>query len=277
MAAPAARMQQSSFPDCHPEPHALYIVTGICRILHILCGELLRQSFVTLPTPKTLERQLALRDSVQYRTVSTMPRMFDLIRANALSSHQMMSASKGALRLPAAEMVEILVLIAKHNKIFGANARLSLAAWDEASAKTIVANPSTPKEVLEYWLDPKNLRAPLFSLLLENESVPLTKIAELASTLKGEWIDAMLASPRVRKSRQVQNDLSSNKDLTVVQAAKVHELITAKSAEAPALEQPPTPPAVAELPAPLETRAPEPTPPPEPQLQPQVAESAPEA
>ena len=185
-----------------------------------------------------------------------MPRMFDLIRANALSSHQMMSASKGALRLPAAEMVEILVLIAEHNKIFGANARFTLAAWDEASAKTIVADPSTPKEVLEYWLDPKNLRAPLFSLLLENESVLLTKIAELAATLKGEWIDAMIASPRIRKSRQVQNDLSSNKDLTGVQAARVRELITGKSAEA---------------------HAPEPTAPSEPQLPRPVAESAPEA
>jgi len=205
-----------------------------------------------------------------------MPRMFDLIRANALSSHQMMSASKGALRLPAAEMVEILVLIAEHNKIFGANARFTLAAWDEASAKTIVADPSTPKEVLEYWLDPKNLRAPLFSLLLENESVPLTKIADLAATLKGEWIDAMIASPRIRKSRQVQNDLSSNKELTGVQAARVRELITGQSAEALAAEQPPTP-TVAELAAPLETHASEPTTPPEPQLPPPVAESAPEA
>src|SRR5947208_4521286 len=156
---------------------------------------------------------------ILYRTeiYLAMPRMLELIRANALSSHHMMSASKGALRLPAGEMVEILVYLADHNKIFGANARFTLAAWDEASAKTIVADPSTPKEVLDYWLDPKNLRAPLFSLLLENESVLLTKIAELAATLKGEWIDAMIASPRIRKSRQVQNDLSSNKDLTGVQ------------------------------------------------------------
>ena len=160
--------------------------------------------------------------------------MLDLIRANALSSHQMMSASKGALRLPAAEMVEILVYMAEHNKIFGANARFTLAAWDEASATTIVADPATPKEVLNYWLDPRNLRSALFPLLLENESVPLTKIAELATTVKGEWIDAMIVSPRVRKSRQVQNDLSSNKDLSGVQAARVRELITGKPTEIPA-------------------------------------------
>src|SRR6266700_532656 len=139
-----------------------------------------------------------------------MSRMLDLIRASALSSHQMMSASKGALRLPAAEMVEILVYIAEHNKIFGANARFTLAAWDEASAKTIVADPATPKEVLNYWLDTRNLRTALFPSLLENESAPLTKIAELAATQKGEWIDFMLGSPRIRNSRQVLNDISGN-------------------------------------------------------------------
>src|SRR5205823_6178382 len=146
-----------------------------------------------------------------------MSRMLDLIRASALSSHQMMSASKGALRLPAAEMVEILVYMAEHNKIFGANARFTLAAWDEASAKTIVADPATPKEVLNYWLDPRNLRSALFPLLLENESIPLTKIAELATMLKGEWIDFMLDSPRIRKSRPLQKDLVSNKNLTGMQ------------------------------------------------------------
>ena len=137
-----------------------------------------------------------------------MPRMLDLIRSNALSSHQMMTASKGALHVPAPEMVEILVYIAEHNKIFGGHARFTLAAWDEASAQTIVADPATPKEVLEYWLEPKNLRPTLFPLLLENPSVSLVKVAELATTLKGEWIDAMIASPRVRNSRQLQNDLA---------------------------------------------------------------------
>lgn len=154
--------------------------------------------------------------------------MLELIRSNALSSHQMMTASKGALHVPAPEMVEILVYIAEHNKIFGGHARFTLAAWDEASAKTIVADPSTPKEVLEYWLEPKNLRPTLFPLLLENPSVSLLKVAELATTLKGEWVDAMIASPRVRNSRQLQNDLASNKELSGLQNARIQELITGK-------------------------------------------------
>src|SRR5260370_873040 len=90
-----------------------------------------------------------------------MPRMLDLIRASALPSHQMMSASRGALRLPAEEMVEILVYVAEHNKIFGEQARLTLAGWDEATSKAIAADPNTPKEVLDYWLSPRN-QAPLW-------------------------------------------------------------------------------------------------------------------
>jgi len=163
--------------------------------------------------------------------------MLDLIRSNALSSHQMMTASKGALRLPPEEMVEILVYLAEHNKIFGGHARFTLAAWDEVSAKKIVADPATPKEVLEYWLDPKNLRPALFSLLLENVSVSLAKVSDLATALKGEWIDTMIASPRIRNSRQLQNDLASNKNLSGVQTARIQGLITGKPVEIPVASQ----------------------------------------
>ena len=156
--------------------------------------------------------------------------MLDLIRANSLSWHQLMTASKGALQVPAGEMVEILVYLAEHNKIMGGQARLTLAAWDEASARTIVANPQSPKEVLEYWLSPKNLRTPLFPTLLENPSASIGKLSELATHLKGEWIDLMIASPRVRASRQLLTDLSHNSELSGVQTARVQELITGKPA-----------------------------------------------
>ena len=159
-----------------------------------------------------------------------MPRMIDLVRACALPSHQMMTASKGALRLPAEEMVEILVYLAEHNKILGGQARLTLAGWEEASAKTIASNPNAPKEVLDYWLSPRNLRAVLFPLLLENTSVTTGKLSELASSLKGECIDAMIASPRVQGSPQLLTDLSSNKQLSGVQTARVQELISGKPA-----------------------------------------------
>src|SRR5438067_2472488 len=159
------------------------------------------------------------------RSCVSMPRMLDLIRASAISSHQMMSAAKGALHVPSVEMLQILIYIAEHNKIYGEQARLTLAGWDEASAKQLAADPDTPKEILNYWLSPKNIRLSVFELLLENRSVQMSKLAELGSTLKGEVIDVMIASPRVRNSMQVLNDISTNRDLTGTQAARVQVLI----------------------------------------------------
>lgn len=155
-----------------------------------------------------------------------MSRMLDLVRASALASHQMMSASKGALRLPAAEMLEILVYIAEHNKIFGESARMTLAGWDEASALQTAANPKTAPEVLNYWISPKNLRPALLPVLIENPAVTNTQLGELATTLKNEMLDVLIASPRVRNSRQVLQDLSTNNYLSGVQRARVNSLIT---------------------------------------------------
>jgi len=173
-----------------------------------------------------------------------MARMLDLIRTAGVSQHQMMSAARGALRLPAEEMIEILVYIAEHNKIFGEQARLTLAGWDEASAKTMVANPNTPKEILDYWISPKNIRASLFVLLLENPSVQLTKLGEMAATSKGELIDLMIASPRLRNSKPLLNDLNGNHNLTGVQAARVQALIHGTDYVEPVRVDEPAPPEV---------------------------------
>lgn len=166
-----------------------------------------------------------------------MARMLDLIRASAVSQHQMMSAARGTLRVPTEEMLEILVYIAEHNKIFGEQARLTLAGWDETSAKEIIANPNTPKEILDYWVSPKNIRSTLFTLLLENSSVRMAKLGELAASLKGELIDLMIASPRVRGSTQVLNDLSGNHNLSGVQAARVQALIDGRDYVEPEPDQ----------------------------------------
>lgn len=154
-----------------------------------------------------------------------MSRMFELVRTSQLSSHQMMSASKGALRVPAAEMVEILVYIAEHNKIFRDTARMTLAAWDETSAKQIVGDPNTPREVLDYWLAPNNIRLALLPVLLENPSASAAKIGELANTAKNEIADVLIASSRVRNSHQLLRDLSANHALSGVQAARLQALM----------------------------------------------------
>ena len=169
-----------------------------------------------------------------------MSRMLELVRSSALPSHQMMSAARGALPVPSEEMVEILVFLAEHNKIFSQQAKLTLANWDEASSKAVASNPKSPKEVLEYWLSSKNIRPTLFPFLIENPSVSFTKLAELAAALKEEWIDAMLASTRVRSSRAVLLELASNKELDPAQVAKVQELLTGKSAAIETVAQPAT-------------------------------------
>jgi len=155
-----------------------------------------------------------------------MSRMLELVRASALPFHQMMSASKGALHVPSEEMVEILVHLAEHNKIFGEAARLTLAGWDEEVCKNIAADPKAPKEILDYWLAANNVRPALFPVLIENPSVPVSKLSELATKLKGEFIDVLIASPRVRSLPQILQDLSTNHYLSGAQSARVQALIT---------------------------------------------------
>ena len=60
-----------------------------------------------------------------------MARMIDQIRASKLPSNMMQFAARGALQVPAAENIEILVYLAKYNKVFGELARMTLAGWDE--------------------------------------------------------------------------------------------------------------------------------------------------
>src|SRR5690348_3507570 len=124
-----------------------------------------------------------------------MPRMIELIRNSAVPAALMRTASKGALALPAEEMVEILVSLSSH-AIFGEQARMTLAAWDEASAVRICADPTTPFEVIEYFLDAKNRRPKLLPALLENFSVPELDLQQLAQEQSTELIAQMLASPR---------------------------------------------------------------------------------
>ena len=76
-----------------------------------------------------------------------MPRKIDLIRASKLPSNMMQFAAKGALQVAPGENIEILVYLAKHSKIFGETARLTLAGWDEKASLAAAADPNTSAEV----------------------------------------------------------------------------------------------------------------------------------
>jgi hypothetical protein len=160
-----------------------------------------------------------------------MPRTIDLIRASKLPSNMMQFAAKGALSVPPDENIEILVYLAKHNKIFGDLARMTLAGWDENASLAAASNPKTSREVLDYLVAPENLRPKLLPALLENPSVSDGELAKFAISASPEGITAMLQSPRVRASAGILNVLRSNPYLKATEASAVAELLGAGEAQ----------------------------------------------
>jgi hypothetical protein len=143
-----------------------------------------------------------------------MPRLIDLIRTSAVPATRMHAAARGALALPAADMIEILVHLANHNKIFGQQARLTLAGWDETSALAVASDPRTPAEVLEYMISPQNLRPCLLPALLENPAVAGDSIIRIAESGSREVVTAIQKSRRAAKSMPIQRALTTNPNFT---------------------------------------------------------------
>jgi hypothetical protein len=147
-----------------------------------------------------------------------MPRMIDLIRASAVPATLVQAASKGALSVPPAEMIEILVHLAIHNKVFGQQARITLAGWDEKASKLAASDPNSPKEVLDYLIAAENLRPVLLPTLLENSSVGEESLTLLAASGSNEVVEAMGKSARVQASPNVLNALRSNPNVAAHEA-----------------------------------------------------------
>ncbi len=154
-----------------------------------------------------------------------MPRQIDLIRASKLPSNMMQFAAKGALSVPPDENLEILVYLAKHNKIFGDLARITLAGWDEKASLAAASNPKTAREVLDYLVAPENLRPRLLPALLENPSVADGELAKLAIGASPEAIAVMLRSPRVRAAAGILECLRANPYLKPAEASEVADLL----------------------------------------------------
>jgi hypothetical protein len=163
-----------------------------------------------------------------------MSRMIDLIRASAVPSNLMQSAAKGSLSVPPPEMIEILVHLAVHNKVFAEQAQLTLAGWDESASHGVACDPSTPKEVLDYMSSAKNLRPVLLPALLENPSVSEATLAELAPHVDREQVDIMLRSKRTLGFPAVMNALLSNPKLTGIQEESIRNSVNRAALEAEA-------------------------------------------
>lgn len=146
--------------------------------------------------------------------------MIDLIRQSAVPSNVMRSASKGALTLPAGEIIEILVYLTA-NPVFAKDASMTLASWDEKSCLQVLGDPQTPFEVTNYFLDAKNRRPKLLPTLVENPSVREAVLIDLAQTQSREIVDMMLKSQRVRQSTDILHALAINPQVSDQEKAEI--------------------------------------------------------
>jgi len=183
-----------------------------------------------------------------------MARMIDLVRRSALASNAMQFAARGALLVAPQEMLEILVHLATHNKVFGEQARMTLAGWDESSARTAAANTETPKEVLDYLIDPHNLRPALLPVLLENPSVSEASLVALLECATREQVEVLLSSARVSRSPAVLNALALNPH---VRADEIKKIQAGLAREEPEIE---SQSAESAPPAPRQEAEPQPSP-----------------
>lgn len=167
-----------------------------------------------------------------------MPRMIDLIRASAVPPALMQAAAKGALSLPPKEVLEILVHLASSKPEFSEQAKTTLSGWDRAALKTVISDPKTPKEILDYFVSPGNVFPDFLPMLLEDAAVSDDSLARLAATAARELVDTLLASARICGSRELLTALNSNPNLSGIQAMTVNAKLEGSKLEGSKLETP---------------------------------------
>src|SRR5438309_459144 len=151
-----------------------------------------------------------------------MSRMIELIRQSAVPANTMRTAARGALELPAGEMIEILVYLTS-TAIFGEQAKMTQASWDEASASKVAGEPQTTWEVLAYMVAPPHLRPKLAPALLDNPSIREAALVEMAQNASRELITMILQSGRCGRSQSILHSLLSNPALSEAESRQVRE------------------------------------------------------
>jgi len=132
----------------------------------------------------------------------------------------MRSAARGALAVPPGEMLEILVFLTSH-PMFGEQARMTLAGFDEAGSAATLADANTPHDVLNYFLAPRNRRPKLLPVLFNNPSVSEDILAAIAETATRETTYLLLTSERAMKSVKILKPLLGNPTLTPEEHADI--------------------------------------------------------
>jgi hypothetical protein len=159
-----------------------------------------------------------------------MAQTLDLIRSSQLPSNLMQSAARGALAVPPEETIEILVYLALHHKLFGDQARLTLAGWDEKASLDAAADPNTSAEVLGYFASPENLRPNLLPVLAENPSVTEESLDELAVSGSRSILESLMMSSRVMGSPRLLEALQSNPSLRPNELTEIGKQLAALKA-----------------------------------------------
>ena len=154
-----------------------------------------------------------------------MARLIEMMRQSAVPAGVMRSAARGALAVSPGEMLEILVYLSEH-PIFGEQARMTLASFDEGGSATALADPGTPHEVLNYFLAPRNRRPRLLPSLFSNPSVSDKALAAIAETATRETTALLLSSPRVMGSATVLRPLLNNPNLAPEEHVRVSESLS---------------------------------------------------
>jgi len=170
-----------------------------------------------------------------------MATMLEMIQKSAVPANVMRTAARGALALSAPEMLEILVYLTTHG-LFGEEARMTLAGWDEASAREVLSSPEAPPTVLAYFLNPANWRPKLIPVLLENPLVDEHALMDLAASVSREVAAMMLASPRILEHKWVLKQLFANP--RIAGSAEYTKLMQLLAPPVPIPEVLPTLPAV---------------------------------
>jgi hypothetical protein len=162
-----------------------------------------------------------------------MARMVEMIRSSSVPATLMQAAARGALSVPPAEMIEIMVHLANHNKVFGQQARMTLAGWEEKSSLEAASDPNTPQEVLDYLIAPENLRPRLLPALLENPRISDATLVDMAMNSSREVVEAMRKSPRVQRTPPILRAIAFNPNATDTDgSAELEEAPVVAGAEA---------------------------------------------
>ncbi|MGA3104854.1 MAG: hypothetical protein ABSD53_10265 [Terriglobales bacterium] len=156
-----------------------------------------------------------------------MPSMIEMIRKSQVPSNLMQSASRGALSVPPGEMIEILVHLAIHNKLFSERARLTLAGWDEKASVAAAGDPQTSAEVLGYFVSLENLRMCVLPALAENKSVNEEQLDKIVVSGSRAVVEILLTSERVMSSQRLLQGMQSNANLRPPEVAEIAKRLSA--------------------------------------------------